>query len=586
MSLFDELKRRNVFRMAGLYFVAAWLILQVADLLLDAFEVPSWAMRLLVVSLALGLPLALVFSWIFEWTPDGVKRDEQASSGAIKSAARQRMNMAIAVLIVLAIGVFGVGRLVPETTVTGPEENVAPEVVPERTIAVLPFVNMSDDPDNEYFSDGLSEELLNVLATIPELRVIARTSSFAFKGKDADIRSIGEQLNVANVLEGSVRKAGNQVRITAQLIATGSGYHLWSQSYDRTLDDVFAIQGEIAGEVADALRVSILGTPPQVRQTDPEAFAAYLHGLYFYQQRSREGYEKAVEYVLQCLSIDPDYAPALTLLSATYANQALIGYQPFAVTHEKALVVIGHALRVDPDFALANSARAWLAATYENDFAAAALFYRRALELSPGNAIILGNAAVLLRTLGRLEEAIAMTESSLALNPVSSTTYTNLSDQLFRVGRHTDAIEAARKAIELTAGNNSAIGNLAFGYLLVEQPEAAIRAIEQSTSEFLTSAIRTMAYHSMGEEEQAQEQLNHFIEQYSDTQAFYIGVIYAWRNEIDLAFDWLHKAFDERQQMRGINTDPFLSILHDDPRWEALLARIGMSAAQLSAIEF
>jgi len=586
MSLFDELKRRNVFRMAGLYLVAAWLILQVADLLLDAFEVPSWAMRLLVVCLALGLPLALVFSWIFEWTPDGVKRDEQASSGAVKSAVRQRMNMAIVVLIVLAIGVFGVGKLVPETTVSRPGDNVAPGVIPERTIAVLPFVNMSDDPGNEYFSDGLSEELLNVLATIPELQVIARTSSFSFKGKDVDIRSIGEQLNVANVLEGSVRKAGDQVRITAQLVNTGSGYHLWSESYDRTLGDVFAIQDEIAAEVADALRVSILGAAPQVRQTDPDAFAAYLHGNYFYQQRTREGYEKAVEYLLQCLSVDPDYVPALTLLSATYANQAMMGDQPFVEVHEKALVVIGHALRVDPEFALANSARAWLAAAYGNDFAAAALFYRRALELSPGNAIILGNAAVFLRTLGRLEEAIAMTESSLALNPVSATAYVNLSDQLARAGRPTDSIEAARKAIELTPGSNSAIGNLAFGYLLVEQPEAAIQAIEQSTSGFLTSTVRTMAYHSMGEEEEADEQLKLFIEQYSDTQAFYIGVVYAWRNEIEIAFDWLNRAFDERQQLRGINTDPFLNNLHDDPRWEPLLNRIGMSAEQLSAIDF
>jgi len=572
--------------MAGLYLVAAWLVLQVADLLLAAFEVPSWAMRLLVVCVALGFPLALVFSWIFEWTPDGVKRDEQTSSGAVKSAVRQRMNMAIVVLVILAIGVFGAVRLVPDATVNELGDNLAPEVIPERTIAVLPFVNMSDDPGNEYFSDGLSEELLNVLATIPELQVIARTSSFSFKGKDLDIRSIGEQLGVANVLEGSVRKAGDQVRITAQLINTASGYHLWSNSYDRRLDDVFAIQDEIAAEVADALRVSILGAAPQVRQTDPEAFAAYLHGIYFYQQRTREGYEKAVEYVLECLSIDPDYVPALTLLSATYANQALIGYQPFDEVQEKALVVIGHALRVDPDFALANSSRAWLAATYENDFAAAALFYRRALELSPGHAIILGNAAVFLRTLGRLEEAIAMTERSLALNPVSSATYVNLSDQLARAGRPTDAIEAASKAIELTPGNNSAIGNLAFGYLLVEQPEAAIQAIDRSSSGYLTSVVRTMAYHSMGKEEQAEEQLEHLIEQYSDNQAFYIGTVYAWRNEIETAFDWFDRAFDERQQLHGINTDPFLSNLHDDPRWEPLLNRIGMSAEQLSAIDF
>lgn len=586
MSFFDELKRRSVLRMAGLYLVASWLILQVADLLLDAFEMPSWAMRFLVVCLVLGLPVALVFSWIFEWTPGSIKRDDQASTKHRESAARQRMNMAVVVLVVLGIGVFGIGRILPDMSDSESGDDVARVTVPDRSIAVLPFLNMSDDPDNEFFSDGLSEELLNVLTSIPELRVIARTSSFSFKGKDVDVRSIGEQLNVANVLEGSVRKSGNQVRITAQLINAGSGFHLWSESYDRTLDDIFAIQDEIAADVVAALKVSILGAAPQVVQTDPQAFSAYLQALHFYSRRSPEGYRKALDYVQQCIEIDPEYVPAWTLLSSVYANEALRGTMPFVEANELALAATERALQINPNFPYANSARAWLATTYQRDYATAALFYKRALDQSPGNPIILGNAAVLVRTLGRLDQAIDLSEQSIASNPVSGSAYVNLADQLYRSGRTSDAIEAASKALELSPADNAAMGNLAFSYLLAEQPNAAMQAIEASTVDFLTLMVSSMANYSLRQNQESDEQLRLLSERFSSTQAFYIALVHAWRGEREDAFSWLDRALDEGQPVLGINTDPFLGSLHDDPRWEPLLARIGMSSAQLSAIEF
>jgi len=268
MSVFEQLKRRNVIRVAALYVVVSWLILQVADVLVDAFELPNWSMRLLIAILLLGFPLALAFSWIFELTPEGVMRETEISEGSNRRFARRTLNIAIALLLTLGIGIVAIERIIPED-------------VPARTIAVLPFVNMSDDPGNEYFSDGLSEELLNVLAEIRELKVTARTSSFAFKNKETDIPTIARQLNVANVLEGSVRKSGNQIRITAQLIDAASGYHLWSETYDRTLDDIFEVQDEIAAAVVDALRLSLLGEEPRVRQTTPEAFSAYLQALVF-----------------------------------------------------------------------------------------------------------------------------------------------------------------------------------------------------------------------------------------------------------------------------------------------------------------
>ena len=243
MSLFKQLNRRNVIRVAALYVVVSWVILQVADVLVDAYELPNWSMRLLIAILLLGFPLALALSWIFELTPEGVLRESEIAEGSNRRFASRKLNVAIVIILTLGIGIVAFERIIPED-------------VPARSIAVLPFVNMSDDPGNEYFSEGLSEELLNMLAGIEQLRVTARTSSFAFKNEEIDIPTIAQQLNVANVLEGSVRRSGDQIRITAQLIDAASGYHLWSETYERTLDDIFEVQDEIAASVVDALRLS------------------------------------------------------------------------------------------------------------------------------------------------------------------------------------------------------------------------------------------------------------------------------------------------------------------------------------------
>jgi len=275
MSILEELRRRNVIRVAALYLVASWLLVQVADILLDAFDVPSWGMRLLVAILILGFPMVLIFSWIFELTPDGLRREADISRSGESPPTARKINILTIVLLVLAVGVVVLDRVLPETpSVEGPSPD-ASTAAPIRSIAVLPFVNLSDDPTNVYFSEGLSEELLNMLAAIPELRVTARTSSFSFKDKDLDIPAIGRALNVATVLEGSVRKSGDRLRITVQLIDVENGFHIWSETYDRDMDDIFAVQDEIANAVVGALRVSMLGEAPRARETDPEAFSAF-----------------------------------------------------------------------------------------------------------------------------------------------------------------------------------------------------------------------------------------------------------------------------------------------------------------------
>ncbi len=302
MSLFEELKRRNVVRMAVLYAVASWLILQIADVLFDQLDVPAWAFRLVLGMLALGFPFALLFSWIFELTPEGLKRERDVDrTQSITHQTGHKINITIIVLLVLAIGGLIANRLIPQQPTVvqtstgeagGAESATASTASPtqsgkDHSIAVLPFVNMSGDPDNEYFSDGLSEELLNSLAQIRELKVTGRTSSFAFKGQNLDLREIGERLDVANVLEGSVRKAANRVRITAQLIKTSDGYHLWSETFDRELDDIFAIQEEIAQKVAAALSITLLGGPAEAagETHNTEAYQAYLRGAHVFRRR-------------------------------------------------------------------------------------------------------------------------------------------------------------------------------------------------------------------------------------------------------------------------------------------------------------
>lgn len=381
MQFFEELKRRNVIRVAALYVVASWLILQAGDLIFDAFDVPSWSIRLLIAILILGFPIALGLSWVFELTTEGLVREAEVDQGAVRRSSGRRAYILIAVMLVLAVVILLVKETFPD---------VAPD---DRSIAVLPFINISDDPANDYFSDGLSEELLNLLARIPQLKVTARTSSFSFKDKDLDIPTIGRLLNVAHVLEGSVRKSDRQLRITAQLINVESGFHIWSQTYDREMDDIFAIQDDISEAVVAALRISILGEAPRARATDPDAFTAYLNALHFYKQRSNEGYDKAVHYSRQAIDIDPDYATAWNLLSSTYSNQALNGQLPYDEAHQKALLAVERALELDPNFANANSARAWLAMNHERDYSTAAAFSRRAMDLAPENPVILGNRA-------------------------------------------------------------------------------------------------------------------------------------------------------------------------------------------------
>ena len=338
MSLFEELKRRNVFRIAIAYLAGGWLLIQIVETIFPAFGLGDFAVRMTVIVFAIGLIPILIIAWAFELTPEGLKKESDVDrSQSFTPQTRKKLDRIIMLVLALALGYFAFDKFVldPARDVAiaqtaakaGADQALqkARDAIPsDHSIAVLPFVNMSDDASNEYFSEGLSEELLNLLAKIPELRVAARTSSFSFKGKDTKIAQIGEELNVAHVLEGSVRKSGNQIRITAQLIKTRDGFHVWSQTYNRTLNDIFVTQDEIAAAVVRELKVTLLGELPEQRPTDPEVYTLYLQGNYFSRLGGKENAQRALQALKQALAIDPEYAPAWSGLQYPYT--ALVGY--------------------------------------------------------------------------------------------------------------------------------------------------------------------------------------------------------------------------------------------------------------------
>ena len=454
-------------------------------------------------------------------------------------------------------------------------------------IAVLPFVNMSDDASNEYFSDGVSEELLNLLAKIPGLRVTSRTSAFSFKGADLEIPEIAERLNVAHILEGSVRMAGDEVRITAQLIDARSDTHMWSDTWDRTLDDIFAIQDEIAAEVVAQLKITLLSAAPTVEETDPEAYALFLQARQLSRQGTAEGYERSVALLQQSLEIDPGYAAAWVELARSYSRQASLGLAPIDEGFRAAREAANRALAIEPEHAEVHAELGNIAMLCDYDLAAAARYYERALELKPTDTEILGNAAVLAMGLGRLDEAIAFQEYVIARDPVNSRGYRRLGHVYIYAGRPDEAIMSLRSELTLRPGSISTHYALGEALLLKGEPEAALEAMQQESDEGWRLLGLPMAYHALGQAAESDAALEELIEKHEQDMAYNIAQVLAFRGETDRTFEWLYKAVQYGDPgLTEIPLDIHFANIHDDPRWIPFLESIGKSPEQLAAIEF
>ena len=442
---------------------------------------------------------------------------------------------------------------------------------------MLPFADMSAGKDQEYFADGLSEELLNLLAKLPELRVIGRTSSFQFKGRNEDLRVIGEKLNVAHILEGSVRKSGEKLRISAQLIRAADGSHLWSETYDRTLDDIFVVQGNIAGEVVKALKLTLLGTTSVTRSrpVDPEAYNLALQGRFFVERRGQKDLERAVEYFQQSRERDPGYAPAWAGLSQAYARQAGSGYVPAADGYRRAREAAKKSLTLDPQLADAHIAMGWIQNVYDWDWEAADASFRKALALEPGNALALRYAGRLAYTLGRWNEAIDLVNKAIERDPLRPNAYNNLGFVLLAVERDADAEAAFRKTLELDPDGASRHHPIGLALLLQGKTDAALREMQQETDESWRLSGLPLVFHALGRRSESDAALAALKGKYSRDSAYQIAEAHAFRGEVDLAFEWLERAYAQRDGgLAEIKSDRLLRGLAGDPRYKAFLKKL------------
>jgi TolB-like protein/Tfp pilus assembly protein PilF len=586
VAVFAELKRRNVFRVGALYLVAAWVLLQIGDLLFGLLGLPAWSNKLLFAGLVLGFVPALIFSWVYELTSEGLKREHEVERNAsITAETARKLDLIVVGLLVVAIVVVVIERFIPRTAPIPAATDAASEVssaeapvlTAAKSIAVLPFADMSAGKDQEYFADGLSEELLNLLAKLPELRVIGRTSSFQFKGRNEDLRVIGEKLNVAHILEGSVRKSGEKVRITAQLIRANDGSHLWSETYDRTLDDIFVVQEDIAGEVVKALELTLLG-PTSVtrsRPVDPDAYNLALQGRFFLDRRGREDLERAVEYFRRSRERDPGYAPAWAGLSEAYAGQANFGHMPVAEGYRRAREAAEKALALDPQLVDAYLALSSIQQGYDWDWEAADASLRKALDLEPGSAQALGRVGSLAQTLGRWNEAIDLADKAIERDPLRANSYNSLGSALLAVNRDTEAEAAYRSALELDPGGGFRHYALGRALLLQGKADAALREMQQETEEAYRLAGLPLAFHALGRRGESDAALAALKSQHAGEMAYQIAQIHAVRGEADLAFEWLERAYDQRDNgVTWIKSDRLMRGLVGDPRYKAFLRKL------------
>jgi TolB-like protein/Tfp pilus assembly protein PilF len=589
MSFFEELKRRNVFKVGVAYIVAAWLLMQLTEVLVGLLGLPEAAGKFIVLLLMIGFIPAIIFAWAFEMTPEGLKREKEIDrSQSITRQTGRKLDYTIIGMLVLVAGYFiwesRFSERLNEQTATDvaqsaaePAEPVADANSSDNSIAVLPFADMSQDKDQEYFTDGLSEELLNLLAKIPELRVAARTSSFQFKDQTGDIADIAKQLKVENILEGSVRKAGNRVRITAQLIKAENGYHLWSETWDRTLDDVFAIQDEISAAVVDALKITLLGEAPKVTETNPEAYALYLRGKFLFNQRTPEAWLKAEEAFEKSIEIDPSYAAAWAGLSEVQNFRAGFGQTDLDAGMKSALQSVGKALELDPQLGLGWANLAVLHSIYEWDYDAAGDAIRKALELEPNNATVLYKAGDQAKFVGRFDEAEDFYRKAIGLDPVNTFLYNAIQGTLVVANRLDEAEEYARDLINLNFQSSASHANLSYIMMVRGQLEEALAEIELETDDIWRDYGLVHVHHAMGNHQEADRILARFITANQEAWAFQVADLYAFRGESDLAFDWLERALQQRDPgFSWILSDIDLRSLHDDPRWEPLLEQVGL----------
>jgi TolB-like protein len=583
-NFFSELKRRNVYKVAVAYAVVAWLLMQIASQIFPFFDIPNWVVRLVVLFLIIGFPIALIIAWAFESTPQGIKRTEAADA----AGQRSRGGAWIYIVLIgaaLSVGLFFVGRYTAGNATprhdASPARTEAATTVPGKSIAVLPLLNESGDPRDEYFSDGLSEELIAALAQISGLKVIGRSSSFRFKDRKEEPKTIGEKLGVSTLLEGTVRKQGDRVRIVAQLVSATDGIALWTRTFDRELKDIFNAQQEIAGAVAESLKVTLLGSEnssSQLATDNVEAHNAYLQGHFHFQRRNLEGYRKAVDYFDEAIRLDPGYALAYAERSEAWTFIGdLTGQRPTA--YPKARSDAEKAVAIAPTLPAARAALGFARCFVDWKFAEGLTELKRAKELSPANPTANDLLARIIVYLGRFDEAERQARQAVELDPLSTVTQGNLARVLFYAGKLDEADAFARKAAELQPTGAS---NHRWQVLIAAQRgdgETALREAQLESDEGYRRFELAIAQYVIGDRQAADAALDDLIAKAPEGFAYQIAEVYAVRGDKDKAFEWLQISFDDRDAgMLSLLVDPLLRNLRDDPRYKSFLAKLGLPA--------
>jgi adenylate cyclase len=599
-----ELRRRHVFRVAAGYAVVGWLLIQVATQVFPFFELPNWSVRLIVLVILAGFPIALVLAWAFDATPSGIGRTD---GGASQSSHRGAIAVALVGILIAVLAGFVwwrwhtpaqetkseavSGKAVAEASRHPAENDSVP--VPPKSIAVLPFVNMSGEAKNEYFSDGITEEILNALAQISGLKVAARTSAFAFKGKDQDLRKVGETLGVANVLEGSVQSAGDDVRITAQLIDARNGYHLWSEKYDRKLTNVFAVEDEISKAIADHLQITLDSAQPLVTQptTDMRAHDLYLRALALMPMRGT-ALREAKGYLEQAVAIDPHFAKAWAALSSVHEMLPTYQLSDWASARQQAETAAQRVVAIAPQSAEAHAATATLVRD-DLKFAEADAEYRKAIALNPGDAETHDKYAQLLGVMAAYDRSIEQGRIAASLNPLGMHAHYLLGYLFENAHRYDEAIAELRRALELAPDFADAHFDLAQVYIQTRDFKAAEEHLRRGAAlagedpELAAALVRAVADPALRADAIRKLDEGGVCGRYD----FYSGATALWYSLLgahDKAVDSIERAI-ERAEPGELFWDlesllaPGVDPIRDDARYKAALSRRGLPVGPIGA---
>ena len=591
-NFFAELKRRNVYKVAVAYAVVAWLLIQAASIMFPTFDAPPWVMKVFIAAILSGFPIALILAWAFELTPEGiVPTEEVAPNESITHQTGRKLITTTIVVALIASALLAWQFLRPRAATTVPSattSTAAPvnPAAPEKSIAVLPFDNLSRDPENAYFAEGIQEEILTRLAKVADLKVISRGSTQRLKSAPDNLPVIAKMLGVTNILEGSVQKSADQVRVNVQLINAMTDAHLWADTYDRKLTDIFAVESEIAKAIAETLRAKLTGPEQHALSSRPtenaEAHRFYLKGRYYWNQRSEKGFKKAIEYFKQAIDADPNYALAYAGIADSYVLLGFHGYGAMAPreAYPKAKVAAEKALQIDETLGEAHAALANVRENYDWDLVGAEKEYKRAIELNPKYATAHQWYGSHLAVTERYPEAMAQIKQAQELDPLSLIINVNVSWFFYFARQYDDALEQGRKTLDLEPNFAATHWMLGQAYRQKGMYAEAIAEFQMevvSRSDPLDTAVLGHAYAVAGKRAEAEKILKELTalskERY--VSPYFIALIYVGLNDKKEAFDWLEKAFADRSAgMVYLKVEPMFDALRADPRFEALVAKV------------